>query len=215
MKLLIYLLLTLWRIKANSIPQLYYPMSNGSTVDVSEIRKLEKLHYRCAKLKLDVKYFDDCQELDVCPKFLQIKTPNLAAYQNTKTFYRQAVNNQLKAIKHDLESTLTQYHEVEKDIHSKLSYFQWIVLKSSISKHTLGKCTTVRERHKTKLLALWKRERFRSPNAVINLSSRKLTINEENALRCGLNHHILPSKVDPNIVKINVEKLFTSLNSSE
>ena len=43
---------------------------------------------------------------------------------------------------------------------------------------------------------------------MINRSRRKLTIEEENALRLGLKHHILPPKVDDIHVKTEVEKLW-------
>ena len=48
--------------------------------------------------------------------------------------------------------------------------------------------------HKKKLLRLWLRERRKSRDCVKNLSSRSLTIEEENALRFGLDNHILPKK---------------------
>ena len=41
---------------------------------------------------------------------------------------------------------------------------------------------------------------------MLNLSSRALTIEEEEALRYGLEHHILPAKVHADNLKVNIEK---------
>ena len=44
-----------------------------------------------------------------------------------------------------------------------------------------------------------------------NLSDKKLSLKETNALRYGPKHHILPKKVKQDEVKTNVEKLIYSL----
>ena len=48
--------------------------------------------------------------------------------------------------------------------------------------------------HRKKMICLWLRERRKSLDCVKNLSSRNLTI-EEDALRFGLDNHILPKKL--------------------
>ena len=70
---------------------------------------------------------------------------------------------------------------------------------------------TVMERHNKKLLTLWKTERTKSPDCVKNLSNYKLTICEENALRLGLKHHILPAKINYDNIKVEVEKCVNKL----
>ena len=69
---------------------------------------------------------------------------------------------------------------------------------------------SILKRHNTKLLRLWKQQRFKSPDCLLNLSSKKLTLVEENALRCGLKHHILPQKLDADAVKLSIEKVVYS-----
>ena len=51
-------------------------------MQVRRLRKLERTGLQLNKLHLDVKYFEDCLELGVCPKFLDFKMPNLSAFKN-------------------------------------------------------------------------------------------------------------------------------------
>ena len=61
-------------------------------------------------------------------------------------------------------------------------------------------------KHSRKLQLLWRNQRPRSPDCLVNLSSRKLTVEEEEALRYGLEHHVLPSKINIDNLKVNIEK---------
>ena len=60
----------LWFVKSTSLPKLYYRLSNRRGLDVQKFRKLEKLALKVTKWKLDIKYFEDCDVLGVCPKLL-------------------------------------------------------------------------------------------------------------------------------------------------
>ena len=66
--------------------------------------------------------------------------------------------------------------------------------------------------HRKKLICLWLRERRKSPDCVKNLSGRSLTIEEEDALRFGLDNHILPKKLQTDDIKAKIEKLFYFIN---
>ena len=66
--------------------------------------------------------------------------------------------------------------------------------------------------HRKKLIRLWLRERRKSPDCIKNLSSRNLTIEEEDALRFGLDNHILLKKLRTDDIKAQIEKLFYFIN---
>ena len=66
--------------------------------------------------------------------------------------------------------------------------------------------------HRKKPISLWLRERRKCPDCVKNLSSRNLTIEEEDALRFGLDNHILPKKLLTDDIKAQIEKLFYFIN---
>ena len=47
-------------------------------VTVKDFRKSEKLEYKKNKLKLDVDFLNNCKQLDVYPKFIIFKLPDVS-----------------------------------------------------------------------------------------------------------------------------------------
>ena len=86
-----------------------------------------------------------------------------------------------------------------------------IALKHLLKKRYEALSIPVLQRHNQKLLRLWKDSRTRSPECLLNLSDAKLTILEENVLRLGLKHHILPKKIDEMSLRVEVEKLVSNI----
>ena len=72
----------------------------------------------------------------------------------------------------------------------------------------------VKTNHNKKLLKLWLKQRQRSPDCLINLSDRQLSLEERNVLYRGLQHHIIPKKINAEQLKVNVEKLYKTVSSS-
>ena len=64
-----------------------------------------------------------------------------------------------------------------------------------------------RKLHGKKLRKFWIDQRLKAPEALINQSEHKLTIFEEQALPCGLNHSILPPSCDSITIQTAFEKL--------
>ena len=65
--------------------------------------------------------------------------------------------------------------------------------------------------HKKKLFNLWKNQAVYCPNCIVNLSKKNLSLHKTNALRFGLNHWIVPERVQKDKIKTNVEKLVCTL----
>ena len=65
--------------------------------------------------------------------------------------------------------------------------------------------------HKKKLFNLWKNQAVYCPNSIVNLSKKKLSLHITNLLMFGLNHPILPERVQKDKIKTNVEKLVYTL----
>ena len=85
-------------------------------------------------------------------------------------------------------------------------------LLSDTFQHTAKTNIVIRQK---KLLRSWIKQRNKSPNCLINLSYRKLSIQEEVSLRFGLNHHTLPKKVNENDIKANIEQFLNKLKVHE
>ena len=69
-----------------------------------------------------------------------------------------------------------------------------------------------KKRHDNKLKALWLKQRIKTPESVKNLSNRKLSLCELEALRFGLKHHILPRNLNCMYFKLSIEKGFYFVN---
>ena len=76
------------QLRIYDVPNYYYKLSNRSKIPVNNFRKFEKLVYRLGKLKLDKKYFENCIELNVVPKFLRFKIPGLSTLQKSKHVFQ-------------------------------------------------------------------------------------------------------------------------------
>ena len=69
--------------------------------------------------------------------------------------------------------------------------------------------------HKKKLTQLWLKQRRCSPECIINVSKRELTILEKETLRFGLDNHILPNKPKVDDIKCSIERTLHSLKTIE
>ena len=94
----------------------------------------------------------------------------------------------------------------KKKIQQTLSCLEYYSLISKVNAYVVKASQTTNKHHQIKLMTLWKSQRRSTPNCLINISHRILTIKEEEALRYGLKHHILPRSVNDISVKTAIEK---------
>ena len=94
--------IVVWLKKTTSLPKLYFRISSKRGTPVKDLRQIERYGLKIVKLKLDLKSFKTCANLDICPQFLKFKAPNLKIYRNTKDLYRLIVLKKFKKIKKDL-----------------------------------------------------------------------------------------------------------------
>ena len=81
-----------------------------------------------------------------------------------------------------------------------------MTLISRLNEHIRNKGKEIIARHSDKLKQLWHKDRLATPDCLTNESSRQLTIDEEEALRYGLKHHILPKSVGIHDLQTRIEK---------
>ena len=63
--------------KNNLFTEIYFRISSKRGTPVKDLRQIERYGLKIVKLKLDVKFFETCANLDICPQFLKFKAPNL------------------------------------------------------------------------------------------------------------------------------------------
>ena len=72
-------------------------------VTVEDFRKYEKLEYKKNKLKLDINFLNNCEQLGVYPKFLIFKLPNVSNKDDLsirKRLLRSIINRRNKELQH-------------------------------------------------------------------------------------------------------------------
>ena len=192
----------------DTLPKLYHYCSNRRDVYVSELRKFERICLKITKLRLDVIYFERCINLKICPRFLMFKPPKLKAYDRTENIKAEILKNQIGLLRKELQTTCQKYHQLKSKLRCKLSFLEFTILMSRLNKKCRVDTNETQQRHQRKLTSLWKSQRTPAPDCLINNSDRVLSIEEEDALRLGLKHHILPKKVDGFQIKAQVEQLW-------
>ena len=204
------LLLILWYLKTTSLPKLYHRISSKRGIPVKVCRRIENLCLKASKKSLDVKYWQRCVDLGVCPKFLMFQPPKLQQYRNTQNVYQQVVLNALRDAEHEERCVVNAYNAAKGPIFGKVSFLEkhclYYLLNSEMKKQT----EKVLNVHNKKLRNLWVEYRDNCPDCLVNLSTRELSVEETNVLYRGLNHHVLPRKVNGDQIKASVERVINS-----
>ena len=156
---------------------------------------------------LDVEFWNRCLYLDICPKFVKFKPPKLKQYDSNDQLFRQVACNSLKLAEKEHSDSKRRFYKFRQAVIGKLSLLEKRVLTHLLNKHFETTAKKKRSSHNKKLLNTWTKDRPRSPDCIKNLSSRTLSVEEQNVLYRGLKHHILPDKVSPEKVKVGIEKL--------
>ena len=198
----------------NPLPVFYHQLLSKKEVPTNILRKLEKSVLKTEKKKLDVIFLQRCLDLSVCPQFAKFKHANRILYDNGNT-HEDVLKKTLIETKRELE-TLNQLHTnvkesvclmLDDEEREKLEYLMRNEVEKQMKK--------VKATHDCKLVKLWLRQRSESPDCIVNLSKRTLTVEEKNVLYRGLNHHILPIKVNGDQLRVNIERLYLKARKRE
>ena len=86
----------IWILKITFLPKLYYRLSKQKSVTITQRRKLKKYRWKVLKLNLDIKYFENCLDLNLCAKFFKFKSLNLQVYCNSDNLYRIVFEQEIR-----------------------------------------------------------------------------------------------------------------------
>ena len=115
--------------------------------------------------------------------------------------YEVILMKKLKEITKELKLTEKKYTLQKSKIFPKLSLIQKLCLISLLTDKYNKALSEIMIKQRKTLISLWKSQRDRSPECIKSFSKTKLSVQGEEALRYGLNHHILPKKFDSNSMK--------------
>ena len=165
-------------------------------IRLKELRNFEKLYLKVTKLKLDVGYFDKCLEMNLVPNFLKFKPPDLEVYKH-QDYYLRIVSDQRKLIINQLKASKRELKSMYQVFNTKISTIKFIAfINNLLTKPLLNYKKSILARHNKKLYNLWTKSNKNIPSTIVNISSKKLTLTENNALKYGLKHNILPKSID-------------------
>ena len=193
-------------LKLTSLPKLYYRLSSKRGIRLKKLRDLEKTAIKYARRQLDVHYLEYCYDLGIYPETFKFKIPEDNAYKSKKEFYDVALKKQTDKAKYDESIAEKNFVDIKSEIFPQLTLFEKTLLMKLLVAEVARVSEKVVFQQSRKLQLLWRKQRPKSPDCLVNLSSRKLTIEEVEALRYGLDHHILPSKLNVDDLKVNIEK---------
>jgi len=165
--------------KSSSLLKYYYKLSKKRGISVSVFRNLERQGFKLMKLKLDLKYFDSCLDLKICPNYLKFKPPNLRVYKNCDEFCQVAVYKKRKEILKDKNNAEKAFQRLKLSLMPQLSFFEKNCLKGLLNDVFEKKAKPIIYTHQKKLFNLWKSQSDKCPDCIMNLSSKNLTLQEK------------------------------------
>ena len=173
----------LWYSKSISLPKLYYHISNRREIHINQLRACERNGQKIVKLKLDKKYLESWADLKICPKFLKFKPPNISVYHNADPFYAIGLQRKIKDTKRILRIAVRKYNQLKSLIFNNTFFLEKHCLKfiknnvlinclkCFLQKHFQNLVKKIQILLHRKLYNLWRQQRARSPNSIVNLSN--------------------------------------------
>ena len=157
-------------------------------VTVKDFRKYENLEYKKNKLKLDIDFLNNCKQLDVYPKFLIFKLPNVSnkdAVSNRKRLLRSAINKLNKELQHVSKDLSLSENFISKQL-STIAFY--ILTKSTIShnKKSLLKSLCSQQKKLSLLTRDCSLPIFLASETIANLMQYELSQEESDLLKAGL-----------------------------
>ena len=149
---------------------------------MNNLRSFEKKAATLTKKELDIRFWERCLDLKLCPEFLKFKPPKLKQYDNVERIYLDIVKKSLTDTRREMDQVKRELDTLKDNIFPKLSSLEKENLEVDIQTHCEKYKKEVLATHNRKLLNLWIKQRPRSPDCIINDTNRKLSVKERNVL---------------------------------
>ena len=184
-------------------------------VSLTDFRKYEKLTLKKRKADLDVAFLKDCQSFGVFPKFLCFPLPNVNnqdVYAIRKRLLRSAIKKRSKELR-KLEADLANKGDEIKGI---LNSLDWLILNKALNKNIDKQISKTLSTHRKKLKNLTKNKSipFSHQETVTNLSSHKLSDDELELLKHGLDFSIKLPRLNSSDILSTFEQIHYTLKNN-
>ena len=172
-----------WILKVTFLPKLLYRISTKRAITIRKLQNLEKVEWKTVKIKFDLKDLQTCLDLDLCPEFLKFKPPNFKVYNKPRDIYQLVVKKKLKEIKCEENLADCKYQTMKIGIFKDSSFLEKSCFVHLLKKKFEQNSKTILNTHQRKSINLYRKQTSRVPHAITNLSNKKLSLKEINALR--------------------------------
>ena len=186
-------------------------MKTWKCYTVQGFQKYEKLKYKHNELKLDIGFLNNGKQLDVYPKFLIFKLPNVSnkyALSICKKLLHSAINKCNKELQH-----------VSKELSQSKTFstIDFYILNRSITSHnkkSLQKSPNTQHKKLSSLTRNCSLPTFTSNETITNLTQYELSQEESDLLKAGLYFTIQPNKIRKSQIFTTFEKIHRSFISN-
>ena len=111
-----------------------YAQKYKEQFSISDFRKLEKLHIKQERLRLDVNFLINCRNFNVYPKFTTFRIPN-SSEVDTKFIKKRLLKSAIKKRTDEKRRTDNQVKKLVQDFRKQLSGIDWFVIMKAIRKN--------------------------------------------------------------------------------
>ena len=201
-----------WTIRKLNFSSLTYSLSNKYCISLSYFRKFEKINQKVIKIECDVAYLQKCLDLDLIPKFLQLKDPNALLNDHIlKSRQIRKINQLIKFHKSKLKAVWSQRSRYIVELQTKLSTVDFLRFYRIITKLNLTFRSKTTERQNKKIKRLWLNNNVTVPlHTVNNLTPFQFSQEQLEVLKTGLRQPYHPSRKDYVNLLVDVEKTLSS-----
>ena len=181
---------------------------------IKERKTVMKKKSGLGKADLDVSFLKSCQRFNVFPKFICFQLPNVSKYDVIpirKRLLKSAISKRCK----ERRRLQIEKDRLENKIKHELTGIDYFIFHKALLKNINREVHHIIQNHEKKLRMLTKNciLPFDSKETVTNISSHKLTFDENEALRFGLTHSIFPPYIKETDVFACFESIYQSMNS--
>ena len=141
-------------------------------INVSDLRKLEKLLIKRNKSQLDINFLINCKTFGVFPKFIYVNIRNIDEYDNLclkKKLRNNAIYKRIRE-RNDFDKKI---RNIETTIRSKLNAIDWLIIKKLLFHNIKKSEQSIITTHEKKLRNLTKNRSnpFKHEEVIKNLST--------------------------------------------
>ena len=117
--------------------------------------------------------------MDLCPEFLKFKSPNLSVYKNAQYLDEPVLRKKLKEVIRSKKLAENRFQRQKNTIFSKLILIEKSCLMALLDEESKRSAKPHIKTHEKKLFNLWKKQSVRCPEAILNISKKRLTFKEQ------------------------------------